>query len=198
MHLQEELDLTAAYADLKSFENFRQHLDPRWIEMAIEESGTWTLRRRRLPAEQVVWLVIAMGLFRDRRIDELVDKLELALPGRGGAPMAPSAISDGTGAIGVAFRLLRTRLGNPKRGPTSLARSCGLRRRRHHPAGGRFGHESRVFRRADREARPERISSGAYRRVDGAAVASGRRGTARPLRQIRKRLRLRVVGFSPR
>jgi hypothetical protein len=100
MQLNEALDLTAAYANLESFENFRKHIDEAWITAALDASGTWTLRRRRLPAEQAVWLVIAMGLFRDLPIEALVEKLDLALPGNGGRPMAPSAISDARGKLG--------------------------------------------------------------------------------------------------
>ena len=80
MQLQDALDVTSEYASIESFGHFRKHLDPAWIEMAINDSGTWTVRQRRLPAEQMVWLVIAMGLFRDRPIEEIVDKLELARP----------------------------------------------------------------------------------------------------------------------
>ncbi|MEL6772990.1 MAG: transposase domain-containing protein [Bacteroidota bacterium] len=41
---------------------------------------TATLRRRRLPVEQVLWLVLDMALFRDRSITEF----DLALPGPAG------------------------------------------------------------------------------------------------------------------
>ena len=50
MQLQDALDVTSQHLKLESFEHFRQHLDPAWIEMAIDDSGTWTLRQRRLPA----------------------------------------------------------------------------------------------------------------------------------------------------
>ena len=100
MQLQDALDVTANLVDLKSFEHFRKHLDPAWIEMAIDDSGTWTLRQRRLPADQMVWLVIAMGLFRDRPIEEIVDKLELARPGRDGTAVAASSISEARGKLG--------------------------------------------------------------------------------------------------
>ena len=100
MQLQDALDVTSQHLKLESFEHFRQHLDPAWIEMAIDDSGTWTLRQRRLPAEQVVWLVIAMGLFRDRPIEEIVDKLDLALPGRGGRVVAASSIAEARARLG--------------------------------------------------------------------------------------------------
>ena len=47
-------------------------------------TGTATLRKRRLPAEQVVWLVIGMALLRDRPIAEVVRQLDLAMPSADG------------------------------------------------------------------------------------------------------------------
>ena len=56
--LDAALEETASSPNLDSLESFRDHLDPRWIEEALTATGTATLRRRRLPAEQVVWLVL--------------------------------------------------------------------------------------------------------------------------------------------
>jgi hypothetical protein len=67
-------------------------LDPDWIEEALAATGTATIRKRRLPAEQVIWLVIGMCLFRDLSLKELVATLDLALPGSRGARVAPSSI----------------------------------------------------------------------------------------------------------
>lgn len=71
---------------------FVASLDPEWIDEALEATGTATIRRRRLPAEQVVWLVIGMCLFRDLSMRELVATLDLALPGSRGIRVAPSSI----------------------------------------------------------------------------------------------------------
>lgn len=71
---------------------FVASLNPEWIEDALAATGTATIRRRRLPAEQVVWLVIGMCLFRDQSMIALVDTLDLALPGRRGVRVAPSSI----------------------------------------------------------------------------------------------------------
>ncbi len=68
-----------------SFEFFADSLDPQWIEAALAATGTATLRRRKLPAEQVVWIVIGMALFRDRSIQEVVHHLDLVLPGQAAA-----------------------------------------------------------------------------------------------------------------
>lgn len=64
-----------------SFEVFAQNLDAQWIEQALRATGSASVRRRKLPAEYVVWLVIAMGLLRDRCIAEVVRHLDLVLPG---------------------------------------------------------------------------------------------------------------------
>ena len=65
----------------ESFELFARTLDMSWITRALQATGSATIRRRKLPAEFVVWLVIGMGLLRDRSIDEVVRHLNLVLPG---------------------------------------------------------------------------------------------------------------------
>lgn len=78
---------------------FQHHIDPVWIEEALEATGTATVRRRRLPADQVVWMVLGMGLLRDDAIERVVDSLDLALPGRGGL-VAKSAIAQARQRLG--------------------------------------------------------------------------------------------------
>lgn len=63
-----------------SFSLFAHSLDPDWIEQALRATGTATVRRRKLPAEYVVWLVIGMAMLRDRSIAEVVRHLDLVLP----------------------------------------------------------------------------------------------------------------------
>lgn len=62
-------------------ERFAASLDPEWIEQALAATGTGTIRRRKLSAEQVVWLVVGMCLFADRSIVDVVDDLQLVVPG---------------------------------------------------------------------------------------------------------------------
>jgi len=64
-----------------SFALFAQTLDAEWIERALQATDKASVRRRKLPAEYVVWLVIGMGLLRDRSIQEVVRHLDLVLPG---------------------------------------------------------------------------------------------------------------------
>src|SRR6266581_6509402 len=80
------MDLAAALLEVgtdraeASFALFAQTLDPQWIAQALQATGTASVRRRKLPAEYVVWLVIGMGLLRDRSIEEVVRHLHLVLP----------------------------------------------------------------------------------------------------------------------
>jgi hypothetical protein len=100
MRFSTSLEAVAELGHPESLEHFRQDLDPAWIEEALHATGTATLRRRRLPAEQVIWLVLGMALFRDRPIVEVAAKLDLALPGSRGATAAPSAVSQARTRLG--------------------------------------------------------------------------------------------------
>jgi hypothetical protein len=68
-----------------SFEAFSAAIDPQWIAAALAATGKASVRRRKLPAEYVVWLVIGMGLFRDRAITQVAQHLDLVLPTASGA-----------------------------------------------------------------------------------------------------------------
>ena len=99
--LEEALQWVGEYSKPERFADIRRHLDPTWIEEALEATGTATLRKRRLPAEQVIWLVLGMALYRDRPIYELVDRLDLMLPGGKSPMMAPSAVVEARGRLGA-------------------------------------------------------------------------------------------------
>jgi hypothetical protein len=93
VHLGQALAAAAEFAEPSSFEQLGRHLDPAWIERALRATGTVTIRRRRLPADQVVWLVIGMGLYRAESIERVVDLLDIPLPDRDDTTVAKSAIS---------------------------------------------------------------------------------------------------------
>lgn len=101
MHLDQALALTAAFTKPDKFSVFCARLDRAWIEEALLSTGTATLRRRRLPAEQVVWLVLGMALMRDRPIVDVVRQLDLALPATGGRTVAPSAVPAARSRVGA-------------------------------------------------------------------------------------------------
>jgi hypothetical protein len=100
--LSDALAATAQFTPA-SFPTFTRHLDLDWIEESLLATGSATVRRRRLPAEQVIWLVLGMALFRDRPIVDVVRHLDLALPTAAGPrTVAPSAVAQARARVGAA------------------------------------------------------------------------------------------------
>ena len=100
MHLAASLAAAIEGPRPESLSALAAHLPREWIERALSATGTATLRHRRLPAEQVVWLVLGMALFRDRSIVEIVDKLDLALPDARKGTVAASAVPQARARLG--------------------------------------------------------------------------------------------------
>ena len=97
----EALEFTSAFT-LASLPNLIKHLDPTWIEEALLATGTATIRRRRLPAERTVWLMLGMALMRDLPIAEVARQLEVALPGADGSKtVASSALTQARARLGA-------------------------------------------------------------------------------------------------
>ena len=86
--------------DRGTFETFRKSIDPRWIEQALQESGTATVRKRSLPAEQVIWLVLGMALFRNWSIRAVVKSLDLAFQSASHRAMSGSAVTEARARLG--------------------------------------------------------------------------------------------------
>jgi len=84
-----DTELFAAPEDLSVFQ---KELPLNWIEQALEQTDKASIRRRKLPAELVVWLLVGIGLYRNRSISEVVAKLDLKLVNKLGDTVAPSAI----------------------------------------------------------------------------------------------------------
>lgn len=101
MRLEGSLKAVSAFTEPAQFEDIRKHVDPAWVTEALAATGTATVRKRRLPAEQVVWLVIGMAMFRKWPIHDLVGKLSLVLPGPK-ATVAPSAVAEARARVGAA------------------------------------------------------------------------------------------------
>jgi hypothetical protein len=98
MSFDEAFHFTATHASPRDLDGFRRHISAEWIEEALRATGTATLRRRRLPAEQVIWVVLGMGLFRDRPLEDIVSKLDLALPGT--STVAKSSVTQARQRLG--------------------------------------------------------------------------------------------------
>jgi hypothetical protein len=56
MHLNVALECVASFPKSEDLTQFVHDIAPEWIEEALAATGTATLRRRRLPMEQVPWL----------------------------------------------------------------------------------------------------------------------------------------------
>jgi hypothetical protein len=100
MQLRDALAATAAFTP-EQFTTFGRHIDPEWIEEALLSTGHATLRRRRLPNQRAVWLVIGMALMRDRPMRDVVRQLDLALPAGRSRELAPSSVSLARARLGV-------------------------------------------------------------------------------------------------
>jgi hypothetical protein len=83
-----------------SFDQFSRHLSRDWIDDALIVGGAATLRRRRLPKEQTIWLLLGMALMRNESIERVSTLLGVALPSRSGAPVAKSALSQARQRLG--------------------------------------------------------------------------------------------------
>ena len=66
------------YSDLSSFTH---HIPVEWIESALRLSSSATIRRRRLPSDQVLWLVLGMAMFRDEPVHEVARRLNICAQG---------------------------------------------------------------------------------------------------------------------
>ena len=82
----------------ETLERFGASMPASWIEEALAATGSASMRRRKLPADQAVWLVLGMGLYEDRAIRDVVDHLSLVLPGV--ESLAPSAITQARHRLG--------------------------------------------------------------------------------------------------
>jgi len=99
-----------------SLERLPTVLDVEWVRAALQTTGKMSIRRRRVPNEVVVWLVIGMALFRHRAIEATAKHLGLVLGGRRGATgsaVSSSAVSQARQRVGstplqVLFAMLTT------------------------------------------------------------------------------------------
>jgi hypothetical protein len=98
--LRAALTETAEQPGGETLSRFQQSIDPEWIAQALKATGTATLRKRRLPAEQVIWLVLGMAILRDRPIHEVVSKLDLVLPGPRDEGIAKSSVLEARKRLG--------------------------------------------------------------------------------------------------
>lgn len=101
------LDLASVLAFTpEAFVSLGKHLCPEWLFEALSAGGcgekSAQMRKRKLPVERALWLVIAMALFRDRSIEAVAQHLSLALPKSGTrAGVARSALPQARQRLGA-------------------------------------------------------------------------------------------------
>lgn len=78
--LSDALFLALDFPSPPDFCRLGTHLPYEWIEAALLANDKASIRSRRLPAQQVVWLVISLALYRRMSVKDIVDTLDLALP----------------------------------------------------------------------------------------------------------------------
>ncbi|HLO62357.1 MAG TPA: IS4 family transposase [Azonexus sp.] len=100
--LSSPLQATTDVLPLAGLDRLAEHLPTAWIEEALGATGAASLRRRRLPAEQVVWLVIALALYRHQSMPEVLATLDLALPCATEQPVSKSAVTQARQRLGAA------------------------------------------------------------------------------------------------
>jgi hypothetical protein len=86
-----------------SFEGLKSHVDVKWIQSALARGGVGKLRNRKLSAEDIVWLIIGMSLYRDEPMVDVAHRLDLVLPDEKGRPgtVAKGAIPPARQRIGI-------------------------------------------------------------------------------------------------
>jgi len=98
--LSTQLSITTEVMPTIGFDRLAAHLPYELIEQALNAHGVASIRRRRLPAEQVVWLIIALALFRRQSMEEVLNTLDLALPDTRIEAVCKSAITQARTRIG--------------------------------------------------------------------------------------------------
>ncbi|KZN42958.1 hypothetical protein N482_19305 [Pseudoalteromonas luteoviolacea NCIMB 1942] len=60
---------------------FCEHISVEWVAQAAELSTKATIRRRKLPSDMVLWLVVSMAFFRNEPIAEVARRLNICAEG---------------------------------------------------------------------------------------------------------------------
>jgi len=88
-----------------SIEALASVLEPRWIEETLRETGRASRRVRALPADLMVWLLVAMGIWRGHGIRKVLGELRVglrrALRWRDGQPPPSNAITKARDRLGA-------------------------------------------------------------------------------------------------
>ena len=85
--------------NVTEFQNLAEILSPEIINAGLKEHGISTIRKRKLPMENMVWAVIGMALFRKFPMRQMLNQLDIILPS--GVPyVASSAVTQARKKLG--------------------------------------------------------------------------------------------------
>lgn len=82
------------------FGSLSRNLEPQWIAQSLAATGTASVRKRKLPASQVIWLVIALAMYRHQSMAQVVADLDLVLPDEVNPDIAKSALTQARQRLG--------------------------------------------------------------------------------------------------
>ena len=125
LHIGQAFDLVSRYDSLRNpLTSLGNYLDPELISRCLAESGTVTLRKRRLPLEMMVWCIVGMALERKEPLHQIVNRLDIMLPGN--RPfVAPSAVIQAASAWEVRLSAACSRK-QRRHNATPYPHWCGL------------------------------------------------------------------------
>lgn len=87
------------FSDLSTFTH---NIPVEWVESALNLSDKASIRRRRLPSDQVLWLVLGMAIFRDEPIHEVARRLNICAQGLASdCLLAKSGVTEARKRLGV-------------------------------------------------------------------------------------------------
>lgn len=127
MRIAQALDLVSRYDSTRNpMTSLGDFLDPELVSRCLTESGTVTLRKRRLPLEMMVWCVVGMALEREEPLHQIVNRLDIMLPGN--RPfVAPSAVIQARQRLGSeAVRRVFTQTAQRWHSSVTHPHWCGL------------------------------------------------------------------------
>ncbi len=127
MRIAQALDLISCYdSTRKPLTSLGDFLDPELVSSCLAESGTVTLRKRRLPLEMMVWCIVGMALEREEPLHQIVNRLDIMLPGK--RPfVAPSAVIQARQRLGSeAVRRVFTQTAQLWHNSVTHPHWCGL------------------------------------------------------------------------
>jgi hypothetical protein len=142
--------MTSFAEALVAIQNHTQPIDvlsktlrPELVEEALRMTGTASIRRRKIPAEQVVWLMVGMSLYANQSIKKSFDLLDIQVNGK----VVSSSVSDARKRLGPApMQYLFRKLGEHWTAPQPEFLYHGL---------SLFGIDGTVFNVADSDANTE-------------------------------------------